>query len=505
MISHRITSLLLAAKTIMAFQKPASIAWQVKYSSVTFRNSHLLRSHEWSDCAFEFQTGDADAGDLKESLCAHRLILAAASPVFAAMFYGNVGQKASPVIVTDIDKDTFGAMLNYIYTDAVDITDVDAACSLYKAANKYILPHLETRCLEYIANNLNPNNVCSIYEFACLYSYNALIEKCLEMFSSKTQYVLKGASFLSAHVNTLKTIFSMDTLDINSEMDLFVSLLKYVHSKALAGQLDKDYTKHNDEGNDERTNNEENNNKNEDKSFTCVSETKALEPSSKKLRLDAGQKQRFCEEARKNMCGLIEEIRFLSMKPADLAKIGESSSILTEKEKLAILVNSFCPNSKMPMPEGFSLIRQPRIRGAATVTHTVRNVSRMIRGVGDYSQTFSVRNIPWILLAKREWSLEKGNPPKETLGVYFGLNIDSKATQPPPWSCEVQWSVTLVSANNTHNITHKANTKFTSSEKKHWGFRLLEWNQLLQPGNCYIKDDCVTVQFHLTTKPLVFN
>ncbi|KAI5634448.1 BTB/POZ domain-containing protein [Phthorimaea operculella] len=188
----------------------SSVDWQVNYSKVRVRSSHLFRTREWADCAFQFES--SAGASPKGSLEAHRLILAMASPVFAAMFYGHVGDKESPVVIRDIELPTFVELLKYIYTDKVHITNVEDAISLYKAANKYILVHLERVCLQYLFKALNPDNVCQVYELACFFGENLeqprppamsetprcckgenlLVEKCLELFVTRTRDVLKG-------------------------------------------------------------------------------------------------------------------------------------------------------------------------------------------------------------------------------------------------------------------------------------------------------------------------
>ncbi|KAI5635772.1 BTB/POZ domain-containing protein [Phthorimaea operculella] len=116
--------------------------WQVLYPEIKMRSAHLLRSHEWADCTFKFLSDSAGAGGSKgsnDSLDAHKLILSMASPVFAAMFYGNVGDKGSPVLISDIDLPTFSMLLDYIYTDEITLTSTKQAASLYGAAHKYNL------------------------------------------------------------------------------------------------------------------------------------------------------------------------------------------------------------------------------------------------------------------------------------------------------------------------------------------------------------------------------
>ncbi|KAI5632044.1 BTB/POZ domain-containing protein [Phthorimaea operculella] len=182
----------------MAPREPESTDWQVNYPEIKMRSAHLLRSGEWADCSFQFESG---AGEAAPSLAAHRLILAMASPVFAAMFYGRVGDKEEPIHISDIDHAVFSSMLDYIYTDEVEITGLEMASELFRAANKYILVHLERKCINYLLETL--------------------------FFRTNTLDVIKANTFKDAQLETLKTIYSLDTLSINSELDLFEALVEY--------------------------------------------------------------------------------------------------------------------------------------------------------------------------------------------------------------------------------------------------------------------------------------
>ncbi|KAI4970135.1 hypothetical protein ZWY2020_001049 [Hordeum vulgare] len=55
-----------------------------------------------------------------QSFAAHKLILAARSPVFMAEFFGNMKEKSSQSVeIEDMEGEVFKALLQFIYTDAV--------------------------------------------------------------------------------------------------------------------------------------------------------------------------------------------------------------------------------------------------------------------------------------------------------------------------------------------------------------------------------------------------
>ncbi|KAF2318877.1 hypothetical protein GH714_011385 [Hevea brasiliensis] len=102
-------------------------------------------------CDIVFQVGD-------ETFKAHKLILAARSPVFRAQFFGLVGDpNLDKVVVKDMDPSIFKAMLLFIYTDKLpdvhEITGTTSMCTstnmvqhLLAAADLYNLDRLKLLC-----------------------------------------------------------------------------------------------------------------------------------------------------------------------------------------------------------------------------------------------------------------------------------------------------------------------------------------------------------------------
>ncbi|KAI5641889.1 BTB/POZ domain-containing protein [Phthorimaea operculella] len=455
--------------------------WQVNYRSLQERAGHLLDSQQWADCTFVFPTDSgADAGSSKNMLKAHKLFLAMASPAFSAMFYGDVGDKETPIIITDIEQSTFSTLLEYIYTDELCIPTVEAAITLYKAANKYILVPLEKDCVNSLLEDMDHENVCQIYEFASFFGEKELEKKCLELFSTKTQLVLKGSSFLNAEVDTLKKIVSMDTLDINSEMDLFNALVLYVEN--LEKQVNQNVSENKD-------NMEQDLDKQKDNELTiCGQMNLALHSSPKKP-----------EEARQIMKGVIEQIRFLSIPPAELSDIC-ICSILSEKEKLALLTNVSSPNSSLPMPEGFSCIREPRIRGSATFRHTVHHVTRLLTDLErDISQICYVRKLPWTIVAARESKLEEY---ESCLIVYLETNVDNVPNISQDWSCKVTGELRLLANDPDYDCPPLSFEHTFCRRDTSYEISYISWRRLTNPKNKLIKDDSITIEVHFTTEPI---
>ena len=85
---------------------------------------------------------------------AHKTILAARSPVFAAMFKHPSKEKLSGIVnVPDIEPGVFKELLRYIYTGQVPLQRMDKlAIGLLAAADKYLLEKLKQACRDHLVN-----------------------------------------------------------------------------------------------------------------------------------------------------------------------------------------------------------------------------------------------------------------------------------------------------------------------------------------------------------------
>lgn len=146
--------------------------WQCQYTEISKRGSYLLQNEKWSDCRFL-----VGIEPNQRLISGHKLILAMASPVFECMFYGQMADKTDPILIPDVQPDAFTAMMEYIYSDQININNFDAACELCYVAKKYMLPHVVDFCTHFLWSDINPSNACRAYEFAKLFDETRLIQK----------------------------------------------------------------------------------------------------------------------------------------------------------------------------------------------------------------------------------------------------------------------------------------------------------------------------------------
>ena len=109
-----------------------------------------------------------------ERIGGHRNILAARSPVFAAMFQEPY-ESSREVNIADIRLDIFKELLHYIYAGRISKPWTEAiAMPLYVAADKYNIGDLTKECVDFLLHCIRVDNVITFMVWAHLYSVDKL-------------------------------------------------------------------------------------------------------------------------------------------------------------------------------------------------------------------------------------------------------------------------------------------------------------------------------------------
>ncbi|KAJ7964570.1 BTB/POZ and MATH domain-containing protein [Quillaja saponaria] len=166
-----------------------------------------------------------------ESFKAHKLILAARSPVFRAQFFGLVGDPTlDKVVVEDIEPFIFKAMLLYIYTDKLpdiyEVMGLTSMCSytvmvqhLLAAADLYNLDRLKSLCESKLCEEINTDIVAPTLALAEQHHCPQLKAICLKFIANPANLgeVMQSEAFMhlkescpSMLLELLETFASVD-------------------------------------------------------------------------------------------------------------------------------------------------------------------------------------------------------------------------------------------------------------------------------------------------------
>lgn len=122
----------------------------------------LCRDQLWT-AAVEKHFTDVDFLVGNESLGAHRFLLSASSPVFAAMFKSGMGEAQTGIVrISDVDPVTFKHFLEFLYTGRVAATAKRE--ELFVVADKYQVETLAHLC-KHATEAENRNNITEAFFF----------------------------------------------------------------------------------------------------------------------------------------------------------------------------------------------------------------------------------------------------------------------------------------------------------------------------------------------------
>ncbi|VUZ55354.1 unnamed protein product [Hymenolepis diminuta] len=168
---------------------------------------------------------------------AHKLVLAVASPVFEAMFFGGFAEGAKTmqngmsgimeVHVDDVTPAAFQQCLRYIYYDDILLTDIldDLYDTLY-AAKKYLLTPLATACTNRLVSLMTPQNVLLQLNRCSTMDEDELFKICWHTIDVLTPEVLTSEHFIDLERQTLLKLISRETLYCE-EWEIFESLMRW--------------------------------------------------------------------------------------------------------------------------------------------------------------------------------------------------------------------------------------------------------------------------------------
>ena len=92
----------------------------------------------------------------KQVIAAHKFVLSISSPVFKAMFYGELAETKDSIELTDCKYESLLELFRYIYSDEVKLCGSNVM-TVFHLAKKYMVPSLADKCTQYLKDNVDPS------------------------------------------------------------------------------------------------------------------------------------------------------------------------------------------------------------------------------------------------------------------------------------------------------------------------------------------------------------
>eukprot|EP00112_Aurelia_sp_Birch-Aquarium-sp1_P004182 Seg1474.1 transcript_id=Seg1474.1/GoldUCD/mRNA.D3Y31 product="BTB/POZ domain-containing protein 6" protein_id=Seg1474.1/GoldUCD/D3Y31 len=179
--------------------------WQALKSSWKGRMSHLYYSDVMSDITFKVKG---------ERFKAHKFVMASASSVFYAMFYGPVAERRSEIEIVDCGaSDYFREFLKFVYTEELSLTWENLFAIAY-LAKKYYIPSLINECCKFLLESLTMENVLGVLSLCLAADQQEMSTECLRLIRVRIRELTRTQEFLDLDQDALSSILSQDILDM---------------------------------------------------------------------------------------------------------------------------------------------------------------------------------------------------------------------------------------------------------------------------------------------------
>ena len=192
--------------------------WQTKLQTIVERTAFIFNNEMLSDVKFVVPVTSGESESTKV-IPAHKFVLAISSPVFFAMFYGQMAEPKDAIELPGCDYDSLLELFRFLYCDGVTLSESNVMQVIY-LANKYMVPSLVEKCKEYLRNNLTAAKVFSILPYAQKCQDKNLEERCWKVIEMFTERAVTSDDFVTAERSVVESLVKREALSV-TEVELF--------------------------------------------------------------------------------------------------------------------------------------------------------------------------------------------------------------------------------------------------------------------------------------------
>ncbi|KAM4689631.1 kelch-like protein 40 [Discoglossus pictus] len=180
----------------------------------------MLDHNNFIDCTLKIKGKDFPC---------HRLVLAACSPYFRAIFLSDIEEsKKREIDLDEVDPDVMEKILNYIYTSEIDINEKNVQ-DIFSVANMFQIPSIFTVCVSFLQKKLCLSNCLAIFRLGLMLDCPRLAVSARDFLCDRFNLIARDEEFYQLSPDELIAVISSDSLNIEKEEEVFEVVMKWVN------------------------------------------------------------------------------------------------------------------------------------------------------------------------------------------------------------------------------------------------------------------------------------
>ncbi|XP_076805576.1 kelch-like protein 3 [Clavelina lepadiformis] len=160
----------------------------------------------------------------------HKLVMAAGSPYFMAMFNSKMSEStAYKVQLKGIEGKALIQLIEYVYTAQIEVTEENVQ-ALLPAASLLELTFVRESCCCFLQSQLHPSNCLGIRQFADIHACSDLFTHARSFTEQHFSDVVRGEEFHNLSCQQVCELINSDQLSVSSEEMVFEAVVGWVRS-----------------------------------------------------------------------------------------------------------------------------------------------------------------------------------------------------------------------------------------------------------------------------------